>query len=95
MISANILPIAIAAITSIALVGATQAASKGKAKSHVQGGNRQYSQPYYGYPQVHPSGSFNPRDGRYRNFTNLPRDTRREGFGNRYGFDFGRSNQGR
>jgi hypothetical protein len=93
MTSARIRPIAIAAIASIALVGGAEAASNGKAKSHVQGGYGHYSQPYYGYPQVHPSGSFNPRNGTYQNFGNLPRDTRNEGFNNRYGFEFGR--QGR
>ena len=90
MISARIRPIAIAAIASIALVGGAEAASKGKAKSHVQGSYGHYSQPYYGNPQVHPSGSFNPRSGTYQNFSNLPRDTRNEGFNNRYGFEFGR-----
>ena len=96
MNSARIRPIAIAAIASLALVGGAEAASKGKAKSYVHGSyGHQYTQPYYGYPQVQPSGSYNPRSGAYQNFSNLPRDTRNEGFQNRYGFDFGHSNQGR
>jgi hypothetical protein len=94
MISAGIRPIAIAAIASIALVGAAEAASKGKSKSHVQPAYGHYSQPYYGYPQVHPSGSLNSRNGTYQNFGNLPRDTRNEGFNTRYGLDFGREPRG-
>jgi hypothetical protein len=89
MISARIRPIAIAAIASIALVGGAEAHSNGKAKSHVQGGYGHYSQPYYGNPQVHPSGSFNSRSGTYQNLSILPRDTRNEGYHKRYDFDFG------
>lgn len=94
-ISAAVRPIALALVASLALAGAADAASKGKSKHKGYQGGYVHTQPYYGYPHVTPSGSYNPDNGTYRNFRNLPRDTRNEGFNNRYGFDFGRSNQGR
>lgn len=89
MISAAIRPIAIAAIASFALVGAAEAGSYGKSKSH-RGYSGNY---YYGDIHVSPSGtyrSYDRRTGKYQNFGSWPRDTSREGYWNVRRFDFDR-----
>lgn len=70
--------IAIAAIASLTVVAAAEAAPKNPATT-AKGTTAQQTQPYYGYPQIRPSAVYTV-DGERQNFRAVERDTRDEGF---------------